>query len=112
MSKLGTLLAPKDVFCPVVAGTTMRTYQLFSPGVYRLARRDVAFYSIMIAAAGSFGSIVVRTGTRRMLWAQPSSFTGSFVLDCFSEEGLIVEAHMEAQPFLTISWREPDDRLV
>lgn len=107
-----TILKPKDIYCLPVPGTYMRSYQLFEPGVFRLSRRDCAFYSVMIAASGDFGMLTVRSGTLRPLWSQPSSFTGSFVLDCFSEEGLIVEAYLESQPFLTISWREPDDKMV
>lgn len=101
----GSLLHPVDVRVPDVEGSHFRTYQLFDSGVFRLCREDCVFYSIMIAAAGSFGRLFIRTGTGRPLWAQPSTFTGSFVLDAFSEGGLIVEAYMEAQPFLTVTWR-------
>ena len=108
----GTPWQPFDVYTPAAPGSLMRAYQLFDAGVFRLARRDCAFYSVMIAAAGSFGRIMIRDGTGRPLWAQPSSFTGSFVLDAYAEKGLVVEAHMETAPFLTISWREPDGEII
>lgn len=101
----GSLIEPVDIYSPETPGTNWQAYQLFDSGVFRLARESVIFYSVMIAAAGSFGRLSIRTGDYRPLWAQPSTFTGSFVLDCYSENGLIVEAYMEAQPFLTISWR-------
>lgn len=109
---LGKPWEPVDVFAPPAPGSLMRAYQLFDAGVFRLARRDASLYSVMIAAAGSFGRIMIRDGAGRPLWAQPSSFTGSFVLDAYAEKGLIVEAHMESAPLLTISWREPDTRIV
>ncbi len=90
----------------------MRSYQLFDAGVFRLSRRNSSFYSIIIAAAGSFGSITVRDGTHRPLWAQPSSFTGSFAMDAFAEGGLIIEAYMKTPPLVTISWREPDEQIL
>ncbi len=108
----GTLLNPIDVYTPCPQGSMDRAYQLFAAGVYRLARRDCMFHSIMIAAAGDFGRLAIRDGKLRPLWRQPSTFTGSFCLDAFAEGGLIVEAHLNAQPFLTISWKEPDSEVV
>ncbi len=109
---IGSRHSPVDIYIPACSGSLGRTYQLNDPGVFRLARRDCVFYSVMIAASGSFGSVVVRTGTGRPIWSQPSSFTGSFVVNGFAEGGLVVEAWMEARPFVTISWREPDDKIV
>ncbi len=107
-----TLFDPIDLRIPARPGTLVRCCQLDTPGVYRLSRRDCAFHSIMISASGSFGQIVVRTGARRKIWAQPSSFTGSFGLDGFCEDGLIVEIHMQGRPFITVDWREPDREVV
>ncbi len=104
--------APVDVFVPAVAGSIVRVFQLDEAGAFRLSRRGCVFHSIMIAASGSFGSVLVKTGTGRTIWCQPSTFTGSFVVDGYAEEGLIVEAWMENRPFVTISWREPDMELV
>ncbi len=108
----GDLVTPFDVYAPAAPGSLMRSYQLFDAGVFRLSRRDCSFYSVMIAAAGSFGRIVIKDGEGRPLFAQPSTFTGSFVLDAFAKGGLIVEAHMSTAPFLTINWREADREIV
>ena len=89
----------------------MRCFQLTDNGVFRLARRDCSFYSIMIAGAGTCGQVVVRTGRWRIVWATPSAFTGSFVVDGACEEGLIVEAHMDGRPLIVVNWREPDREL-
>ncbi len=112
MNQLGSLLHPVDIFTPAAPGTLMRCYQLKDSGVFRLSRRDCSFYSIMIAMAGTCGQIVLRTGEQRIIWMQPSSFTGSFVLDGFCEGGLMVEAYMEGWPSVTVNWREPDRMLV
>ncbi len=104
--------SPIDIYTPVSAGSLSRVFQLEQAGVFRLSRRGCVFHSVMIAASGSFGSVFVRTGTGRPLWAQPSTFTGSFVVDGFAEEGLIVEAWMDHRPFVTVSWREADGGMV
>ena len=109
----GSLIQPVDVYCPAAPGSHWRCYQLFDSGVFRLSRRDSVFYSVMIAAAGSFGRLGVReAATLRPLWRQPSTFTGSFVVDGFAKGGIIVEAYMETPPFITVSWREPDDKTI
>ena len=109
---IGSLFQPKDVYAPAAPGTLMRCYQLRDSGVFRLARRDCSFYSIMVTMSGTCGQLAVRTGARRLIWMQPSSFTGSFVMDGACEEGLIVEAYMEGWPSVTINWREPDTACV
>lgn len=103
---------PIDIYVPACSGSLGRTYQLNKAGVFRVSRRGCVFKSIMIAASGSFGSVVVKTGTGRIIWCQPSTFTGSFVVGGYAEEGLILEAWMESVPFVTISWREPDTEIV
>ena len=109
---IGTLLEPKDVYTPASQGSFFHCFQLVDAGVFRLARRGCVFYSVMIAAGGSFGRLWVRAGNGRPLWGQPSTFTGSFVLNCYAEGGLIVQAEMSTPPFLTVSWREPDGGIV
>ncbi len=107
-----TLDTPVDVRVASQPGSLARSYSLTASGVFRLARRDCAVRSIMIAASGSFGQITLWTGARRKIWSQPSSFTGSFVLDGFCEDGLIVEVRMASVPSITVNWREPDEGVV
>jgi len=52
------------------------------------------------------------TANGRSLFRQPSCFTGSWVLGCYAEGGLIMVVHCGTPPSVQVSLREPDDRIV
>lgn len=100
---------------PAAPGSLMRSLRLggHKPGLYRLARRGCELYSVQILSGGSWGRIKVMDGHERELWAQPSTFTGSFWLGAWADGGLLVEvSSRDYAPNLTINWREQDQRLV
>lgn len=83
------------------------------PGVHRLSRRDCELYSVMILSAGSWGRVRIEDGNRRGLWAQPSTFTGSFWLSVAACGGLIVSVWASgASCNLTVNYREKDCEVV
>lgn len=89
----------------------MRSRCVFGAGLFRLARRDCEVYSVQIVSSGTWGRARVLNGLGRVLWFQPSTFTGSFWLSAGSEAGLIVENYGEGLN-LTVNWREPDQEMV
>lgn len=103
-----------EIYAPAAPRSLTRSIQLFKAGRYRLARRDAEFYSVMIAAAGAWGRAAFYDGHQRLLWLQPSAFTGSFVLMAGADDGLIVElaGSQEIAPMLTVNWREKDAQII
>lgn len=97
-----------DYFVPAGPGSLMRSVTLDEVGIHRLARRSCELYSVEITAG--WGRLRVSNGCGRALWYQPSMFTGSFVLGCAAEEGLIVEIQGGA-PTVQVNWRELDRSL-
>jgi len=84
----------------------MRSLKIGRPGIWRLARRDCELYSVQILSAGAFGAVRVLNGQDRVLFHQPSTFTGSFWLGAGAEGGLVVELYsIDMAPNLTINWR-------
>lgn len=109
------MIEPIDIRVAASPSSLMRCARVSRPGLFRLARRDCELYSVQIVGSGTFTRIKMMTGTRRNLWEQVSTFTGSFWLSAFSEEGLLCEIHAlneASSPNLTLNWRERDRALV
>jgi hypothetical protein len=66
----------------------------------------------MICSQGAWGNILLTDATGNDLFFMPSAFTGSFVLNAFAEDGLILRLFSRDTfaPQVTINWREPDAR--
>ena len=80
-------------------------------GTRILTTRDAILYSVVIATQGS-GQFTVRDGHGRKLYAMPSSFTGSFLLEnVFAADGIVLELNFSVPPAITFNWKEqePDD---
>jgi hypothetical protein len=104
---------PIDVFAPSAPGSLMRAYRIDEAGLFRLARRSCELYSVQIVSAGAWARCRVLNGLGRVLWYQPSSFTGSFWLGAGAEDGLLVEiGSQDRAPCLSINWRESDTEMV
>jgi hypothetical protein len=102
-----------DLYAPSAPGSLMRSIRLNSGGLFRLARRSCELYSVMIVSAGAWGRFVLMDAAGRALFMQPSTFTGSFVLNGGADGGLLCEIDCrDAATFLTVNWREPDARMV
>ncbi len=71
-------------------GSKMRAKLINTPGLHRISRRDSEWYSIQIQCGGSWGRLEIYDGTGRLIWAQPSTFTGSFVHMGYCEKGIVV----------------------
>ena len=97
-----------ELFIPAGPGSLMRSVTLDDTGVHRLARRTCELYSVEIT--GGWGRLRFSNGLGRPLWYQPSIFTGSFVIGCEAEEGLVVEIQ-GGPPSVQINWRECDRQL-
>jgi hypothetical protein len=104
---------PIDLFAPCAPGSLMRAQIVDRVGLFRLARRSCELYSVQIASAGAWARMKVMNGSGRVLWFQPSSFTGSFWLGAGAEDGLLVEiGSADRAPQLAINYREPDSQFV
>ena len=102
-----------DIFAPSAPGSLMRSHRVDDLGLFRLARRSCELYSVEIVSAGAWARVRVMNGLKRVLWYQPSCFTGSFWLSACADEGLIVEiGSQDRAPNLTINWREKDQEMV
>lgn len=102
-----------DMILPCAPGSLMRAAIVDRVGVFRLARRSCELYSVQIASAGAWARMRVLNGRGRVLWYQPSAFTGSFWLGAGAEDGLVVEiGAMDRAPQLIVNFREPDAAFV
>jgi hypothetical protein len=90
----------------------MRAQIVDRVGLFRLARRGCELYSVQIASAGAWARMRVLNAKGRVLWFQPSSFTGSFWLGAHAEDGLLVETAGNSAPQLIVNYREPDAAFV
>lgn len=103
-----------DLYTPALAGANMRSRKISESGLFRLARRTCSLYSIEIKASGSWGRILIFDEKELWKFFQPSTFTGSFVLEGCCYDGLYV--HSKSGPgtdaLLTINWRELDGQLI
>jgi len=106
------MLDAVDLYAPCAPGSLMRAQIVDKVGLFRLARRSCELYSVQIASAGAWARMKVMNGRGRVLWLQPSSFTGSFWLGAGAEDGLLVEIGGDSAPQLSINYREPDARFV
>jgi hypothetical protein len=86
----------------------MFSYSLPSQGIWHLSKNDSVLYSMIILDCGSWGGLSIYDGTRRLLWKQPSAFTGSFVLEGYCKSGLLIDnGHGQIMPIrTTVNWRE------
>jgi hypothetical protein len=104
---------PIDLYAPASPGALMRVQRIDRPGLWRLARRDCELYSVMIVSSGSWGRARALDGQGRVLWFQPSTFTGSFVLGAGALGGLIIELDSQDMAAnLTINYREIDQQIL
>lgn len=87
----------------------MRSIQVVRHGRFRISRRDSELYSVQIVSSGSWARARVTDAAARVLWEQPSTFTGSFWLGAAAAGGIIVEIASDREheaANLTINWRE------
>lgn len=104
---------PIDVYTPAGPGSLMRSHSVDRIGIFRLARRACELFSVQIVSAGAWGRARVMDGDGRVLWSQPSTFTGSFWLGAGAYKGLLVEvASRDRAPNLTVNWREANREMV
>lgn len=82
---------------------------IIEPGIYRLSSaKNVVLYAVEIL--NNRAAISIFDGTKRLLFAQPSTFTGSFVWQGYAEDGLIVRsaAGTPLGANITITWTESE----
>lgn len=105
-----------DEYVPSAPGSLMRSLVIDRLGFTRVCRRPCELYSVQIIRAGAWVRARVLTGSGRALWFQPSTFTGSFVLNAGvgeDEPGLILEmGGRDSAAHITLNWREPDQRII
>jgi hypothetical protein len=102
----------RDIYVPTAKGSLMRTLMLCKTGNFRVSRRPVELHSVIIEGTGAWGRIEICDGDGRLLWYQPSTFTGSFYVMGGSEYGLIVSVHATTPAVVTINYREEDTNVV
>jgi len=102
----------KDMYVGTEPASLMRGCQIDQCGQFRLSRRDCELHSVKVITQGSSGFIELSDWSGRPLWRQPSSFSGSFVLGCFAEHGLVIMQEMAVPASIAISWREEDELLI
>ncbi len=98
-----------ELFTPAGPGSLMRSVTIDDVGVFHVARRTCELYSVEIMSG--WGRLRASNGRGRSLWYQPSIFTGSFVIGCEAEEGLIVEIQ-GGPPTVNVNFREKTRDLV
>lgn len=111
-----------DVFTPADPFSKMRTLICKDSGLFRVARRTCSVYSVEIKSCGSWGRVLLfnedydidKDWERSVLFCQPSTFTGSFVLEGCAWGGLYLLAMCGpgSDLVLTVNYREPDAALV
>jgi len=102
-----------DVYAPSAPGSLMRSHKITAAGRFRLARRHAELYSVQIVAAGAWGRVQLEDALGRLLFLQPSMFTGSFWLGGGAIGALIAVVNArDAAPNLTINWREQTQEMV
>lgn len=100
-----------DLYAPSAPGSLMRSMKVSGSGLFRICRRDCELYSVQIVSSGSWGRARVMQADMRVLWFQPSTFTGSFWLSAGAIGGLLVELD-GSEINLTLNWREPDREMI
>ena len=107
------MIQVQDILVPTTRGSLTRSITLDEVGIFRVARRDVALYSVQITSGGAWGRIKVSTGLGRGVFEQLSCFTGSFHLGGGCEAGLIIELFAaDRAPIVALNWREADQKVV
>lgn len=104
-----------DIYVEPSPSSLMRCARVARPGAFRLSRRDCELYSIQIVGGGTWTRIRLMDGNWRVVWEQPSAFTGSFWLSAACSDGLICEVHARDEtscPNLTLNWRERTRQVV
>jgi hypothetical protein len=104
----------EDLYTPSAPGSLMRSRMFNSSGMFRIARRHASLYSVEIKAAGSWGRILIYDGDGKLVFYQPSTFTGSFVLEGGCRNGIIVHINSGAgsDGLFMVNWREKDRALI
>jgi hypothetical protein len=76
-------------------------------GIWHISDIDSMLYSMIILNCGSWGGLSIYDGTRRLLWRQPSAFTGSFVLEGYCKGGILIDnGYKQMLPInTTVNWR-------
>jgi len=103
----------RDIYAACAPGSLMRSATVDDLGITRFARRSCELYSVQVLSAGAWIRARVLTGTGRLLWFQPSAFTGSFVLMAGAEDGLMLEmGGLNRGATIMLNWRESDARII
>jgi hypothetical protein len=99
-----------DLYTEPIAGSGMRMRTIRESGIYRLSRRTCNAYSILIEGIGAWGRIILFDGRATEFFHQPSTFTGSFVLDGCAFDGLYCHSYSGpgSDAIVTVNWREMD----
>lgn len=81
---------------------------IVQPGLWRLTRKDATIYSVQILSCGAWGGLSAYNSHRRMVWHQPSAFTGSFNLIGYCAGGIIFDTGYgkTIATNVTVNWRE------
>lgn len=96
----------QEVYCPTEPSSLARGALIETEGCWRVSRRDCVLHSIKILVQGSCGLFEIQSGAGRSLFRQPSCFTGSWPLGCFSEGGLILICEGSIPPAIQVSFNE------
>lgn len=96
----------QEIYCPTEPLSLARGALIEEIGCWRISRRNCELHSVKIIVQGSCALLELQTGTGRPLFRQPSCFTGSWPLGCFSEEGLIVISNGAIPPTVQVSFHE------
>jgi hypothetical protein len=107
--------AARDLYTPSLPGMLMRSLLVRESGLFRLARRTCSLFSVEIKALGSWGRILLFDEHENLIFYQPSTFTGSFVIDGCAFDGLYLLSDCgngKTDALLTINWREADAAMV
>ncbi len=101
-----------DMMVPCCPGSLTRSVQIVKAGKFRISRRHAELYSVQIVSSGSWGRARVTDAQGRVIWYQPSTFTGSFALGAGCENGIIVELSGTNAMNFTINFREQTEEMV
>jgi len=103
----------KDVRTPAGGGSLTRSVRIAQVGLTRISRRVAELSSVLVTHPGSFCRLVIRNGLGVPLFDMFSTFTGSFVVGAFADQGIIVDIDGNQQaPLVQVTWREQDLQLV
>lgn len=98
-----------DLIVPRSKATLTRSATILQSGLFRLSRKTCSLYSVEIKSCGAWGRILILDGDENEVFFQPSTFTGSFVLDACCWNGLYVwnMSGPGSDSPINVNWREP-----